>query len=186
MNLYQEHYKKTVLKDLSSRFLYFNCNQITKIEKISVNIGIKDFILKKHITNGLALEFITSKSPIVTKAKKNTVLLNLKKNSPNGFKLNIMTKNKIYIFFQKLVFYIFPNFKATKKFLIISKKDSLSFSIREIDSFKELTFFYSFFKNISFIDINIKLKNINNSTNNEALFFLTSFNLPILMTAKVT
>lgn len=184
MNLYQEHYKKTVLKDLSSRFLYLNCNQIAKLEKITVNIGIKNFILKKHITNALAIELITLNLPIVTKAKKNTVLLNLKKNSPNGFKLNL-NKNKAYIFFQKLSFYVFPNFKANKKFLNISNNNSLSFSIKEIDSFKELTFFYSFFKNITSIDIDIKLKNITKYNNNiEILFFLTSFNLPILLSRK--
>ena len=184
MNLYQEHYKKTILKDLSSRFLYFNCNQLTKLEKISMNIGIKDFTLKKDITKALALEFISSNSPIVTKAKKSTVLFNLKKNSPNGFKLNI-NKNKTYIFFQKLGFYVFPNFKTNKNFLNLSNNNSLSFSIREIESFQELTFFYSFFKNISSIDINIKLKNINKKPNDiETLFFLTSFRLPILLLRK--
>ena len=56
MNLYQNHYKKIVLKDLSSRFLYLNCNQLPKLEKISINIGVKDFVLKKHITNPFHLK----------------------------------------------------------------------------------------------------------------------------------
>lgn len=183
MNLYQNHYKKIVLKDLSSRFLYLNCNQLPKLEKISINIGVKDFVLKKHITNAIALEFISLNSPILTKATKNTILFNLKKNSPNGFKLNL-NKIKAYDFIQKLGFYVFPNFKANKKFLNISNNNSLSFSISEIDSFQELTFFYSFFKNIFSIDINIKLKNNDFYNTIETLFFLTSFKLPVLVLRK--
>jgi len=183
MNLYQNHYKKTVLKDLSSRFLYLNCNQVPKLEKISINIGIKNFMLKKHITSALALEFISLNSPVLTKATKSTILLNLKKNSPNGFKVNLH-KTKAYKFFQKLGFYIFPNFKANKKFLNISNSNSLSFSIREIDSFQELTFFYSFFKNILSIDINIKVKSSYSYSAIETLFFLTSFKLPISIVRK--
>ena len=33
MNLYKQHYNNTVSKDLTSRFVYLNCNQISKLEK---------------------------------------------------------------------------------------------------------------------------------------------------------
>ena len=95
-----------------------------------------------------------------------------------------MNKIKAYDFIQKLGFYVFPNFKANKKFLNISNNNSLSFSINEIDSFQELTFFYSFFKNILSIDVNIKLKISDFYHTIETLFFLTSFKLPVLVSRK--
>ena len=60
MNLLELHYKNTITKDFSSRFIYLNSNQISKINKIHLNIGIKSFILKKGLSNILALEIISA------------------------------------------------------------------------------------------------------------------------------
>lgn len=180
MNLYKQHYNNTVSKDLTSRFVYLNCNQISKLEKLSINLGIKEFNLKKNLTNILLLEFISSNPAILTKAKKNIILLNIKKNSPNGLKLNLK-KNHAYNFFQKLGLYVFPNFKTNKIFLKLKKTNSISFSIKEIDSFQELTFFYNFFKNSNCIDINFKINGFFYKTSHELIFFLTSFKFPIFL-----
>ena len=182
MNLYNKHYKITVIKDLSSRFIYRNSYQILKLNKLSLNIGIKEFILKKNITSILLLEFITGNFPILTKARKNTIFLNIKKNSPNGVKINLH-KQKIYNFFQKLGFYTFSNLKIKNNFFQIKKNNFFSFSIKEIDTFHELTFFYNFFKTIKCIDINLEI-NCFLKNNFELFFFLTSFKFPIYV--KVT
>lgn len=173
MNLYNLHYKNTVQKDLSSRFLYKNSNQIPKLEKLTINNGIKEFKLRKSLVNFLLIEFISGNSPKLTKVKKNISTLKLKKKFPNGFKINLQ-KNKAYEFFQKLGLYIFIN----SNLLIINTNNTLSISLKEIDSFQELTFFYNYFKNIKNIDINIKIKYLNKN-NFELLFFLTSFKFPI-------
>lgn len=126
MNLYKQHYDNTLIKDISSRLFYRNSFQIPKFQKISINIGIKEFILKKHITIFLLLEFVTTNCPILTKSKKSVPLLNVRKNSPNGAKLN-MHRQKIYDFIQKLGFYIFPSFRLEKNNFIIKHNDSFSF-----------------------------------------------------------
>ena len=110
------------------------------------------------------------------------LFLNIKKNSPNGVKLNLH-KAKAYAFFQKLGLYVFPNFKINKNFVQINKNNFISFSIREIDTFHEITFFYNFFKIIKCIDINLKMNCFSNNYF-ESLFFLTSFKFPTY--AKVT
>ena len=88
----------------------------------------------------------------------------------NKYKINLITTSR--------------SKSSNKKFLNISNNNSLSFSISEIDSFQELTFFYSFFKNILSIDINIKLKISDFYHTIETLFFLTSFKLPVLVSRK--
>jgi large subunit ribosomal protein L5 len=172
MNLYKKHYDLTIKKDLISRFIYKNNFQIIKINKISLNIGIKNFSLKKDLPIILLLEFITSNSPVITKSKKNNVFLNIRKNFINGAKLNLK-KNKAHTFLQKFGLYIFPNIKSDKIF-ILKKEKSFSISLKKFDIFQELTFFYNYFKYIKYIDINIKLFSfLKNEL--ESLFFFNSF-----------
>jgi len=179
MNLYKNHYYKTVTKDLVSRFSYKNAFQIAGLEKLTINSGVKNFVLKESLPNFLLLELITSNYPKLTKSKKTIPFLNIKKNFPNGAKINLK-KNEAYNFFQKLGLYIFPNFRKNKNYININKSSSFSFSLKEIDNFQEVTFFYKYFKQIKEIDINIKLKSfINNKV--ELLFFLSSFKFPVFL-----
>jgi len=179
MNLYKNHYNKIVIKDLTSKFFYKNVFQLPKLEKLTVNIGTLNFTLKENLSIFILLEFITLNYPNLTKSKKNISFLNIRKNFPNGAKVNLR-KNKAYEFFQKLGFFIFPNFRKNKIHLALTKTNSFSFSIKEIDNFQEVTFFYKYFKKIKEINININLKSfLNNKL--ELLFFLTSFKFPVYL-----
>jgi len=182
MNLCEHHYRITLTKDATSRFFYCNSFQIPKLRKISVSIGIKEFLLKKNLTTLLLLEFIAANCPVLTKAKKSVLLLKVKKNSPNGAKLNLH-RQKAYDFMQKLSFYIFPSFKLDKNNFSVKRGDSFSFLIKEIDSFYELTFFYRFFKMIKDVSVNVRLLRFLDGRL-ELLFFLTSFKLPVHLARK--
>ena len=104
MNLYKNHYYKTVTKDLISRFQYKNAFQIAILEKLTINSGVKNFVIKENLTILLLLEFLTLNYPQLTKSKKTIPFINVKKNFPNGVKINLK-KNKAYNFFQKLCLY---------------------------------------------------------------------------------
>ena len=179
MNLLELHYKNTILKDCSSRFNYFNVNQISKINTIHLNIGLKSFILKKGLSNILALELISFNSPKITKSKKSQISLSIRKNSPTGLKLTLC-KSKAYNFLQKLNFFVLPNYSTLKNKLILTNNDSISFSLKEVENFNELTFFYNIFKNNNHIDVCLKINSVNFNNNLELLFYLTSLKLPVL------
>lgn len=174
MQPFINHYKTTLKKDLSSRFIYENPNQLPKLKKIDLNIGVKDSSLKNILPNFLGIEFMTSKSPYLTQSNKNSLIFNLKKNSPNGVKLTLRGK-QANLFLQKLVLQSLPNFKNRKDSFNIVNSKSFSFSIRELDSFQELTLFYNFFKNLEFLDCTLQ---VNTRTSSELAFFLTSFKFP--------
>lgn len=179
MNLLELHYKNTITKDFSSRFLYLNSNQISKINKIHLNIGIKSFILKKGLSNILALELISLNNPKITKSKKSQISLGIRKNSPTGLKLTLH-KLKAYNFLQKLIFFVLPNYSVLKNKLVLTNYDNISFSLKEVENFYELTFFYNIFKNNNSIDVCLQLNNINLNNNLELLFYLTSLKFPVL------
>jgi len=174
MQPFFHHYRTTLKKDLSSRFIYENPTQLPKLKKINLNIGVKESSLKNILPNFLGVEFITSKYPQLTQSNKNSVFFNLKKNSPNGVKVDLQGK-QAYLFLQKLILQTIPNFKNRKDAFEISQSSSFSFSIRELDSFQELTLFYNFFKNIESLDITFQ---VTTRTPLELAFFLTSFKFP--------
>ena len=128
VSLVKIHYKKTLRKDLTSRFFYKNSNTISELKTIHLNIGIKDVSFKSILPNFLGLEFLSSNFPYITKAKKNIHFLNIKKRSPNGVKVTL-TKNSAYNFFQKLIFRIIPNFQKRKNKILVTNKNSISFSL---------------------------------------------------------
>lgn len=179
MNLLELHYKNTIAKDFSSRFIYLNCTQISKINKINLNIGLKSFVLKKGLSNILALELISLNLPKITKSRKSQISLGIRKNSPTGLKLTLY-KSKAYNFLQKLNLFVLPNYSNFKNKLILTNYDTISFSLKEIENFHELTFFYNIFKNNNSIDVCLKINPINLNNNLELLFYLTSLKFPVL------
>ena len=183
MNYYKNFYSRTVQKDFVSRFNCLNSYQIFKLEKMTLNIqNEKSDINKTLLLDILGLEFITSNSPLVTKARKSNVLFGILKNYPTGVKLDLHGFS-MFSFLQKLGFFIFPKIKvnSSSKYLLLS--GNFSFSIKQIDDFQELTFFYKFFKHISYIDYNLKINGfvfkdkLENSIG--LMFLITSLNFPL-------
>lgn len=174
MNPFKLHYRTTVQKDLSSKFFYENSNQLPKLKKIDLNIGVKECSLKNILPNFLTLELITSNYPQLTQSRKNSLVFANKKNAPAGVKITLQ-KDAAYSFFQKLNLQILSNLKTQKTSFSIAHSHSLSFSIRELDSFQEVTLFYNLFKNLQSIDVNIQTNCLKEF---ELTFFLTSFKFP--------
>lgn len=186
MNYYKNFYTRTVQKDFVSRFTYSNSYEILKLEKITLNIqNEKSDINRTLLCDILGLEFISSNLPVVTKARRNNIVLGILKNYPTGVKLDLHGL-QMFDFLQKLGFFIFPKFKVILKSSLLSS--NFSFSIKQIDNFQELTFFYKFFKHISFIDYNLKLKGLflKNKLENHIgfVFLVTSFNFPFYFKLK--
>jgi large subunit ribosomal protein L5 len=163
----QNHYKNIITYDLITKFHYKNIFEVPKINKICLNIGFKNAnIEKKKLLNIMVLlKLITNQKPVVTKSKKNNIILKIKKNSIIGCKVTLR-KNNINIFLEKLLIFIIPN---TDKIKFNSKsKNILNFQISNILNFFELKTEFLKFKNIPPIDVSIHT----NSQNNFELFTL--------------
>ena len=68
----KEHYNKVSKKQLKTHFKFRNDMQIPKLEKISVNMSVKDAVTDSKIINKVYDEImiITGQKPVMTKAKK--------------------------------------------------------------------------------------------------------------------
>jgi len=178
MNILEYYYEKIIKYDLINKFIYNNLKELPKLKKIILNFGCKSFEIKKLSASLLALELITSKPGQITISKRANILLKIRRGHPVGCIL-ILKKKSMFNFFFKLLNEIFPNLKDFKTINITpkTKKNSISFTIKELIIFKDLeTHFYLFNK---LPQLNITLVT-NTKTLKELLYLLNSFKLPLL------
>ena len=163
----QKYYQNVTIYDLLTKLNFKNIFEIIKITKICLNIGFKDANIekKKLINIILLLKLITNQKPLLTKSKKNIIFLKIKKNSIIGCKVTLRKKN-MFIFLEKLIIFILPNFNKFK--INLKNKNILNFQIQNILDFFELKTEFFKFKNIPPIDISIHT----NSKNKNTLFLL--------------
>lgn len=163
----QNYYQTVTIYDLLTKLNFTNIFKITKITKICLNIGFKDANIdkKKLINIILLLKIITNQKPLLTKSKKNIVFLKIKKNSIIGCKITLRKKN-MFIFLEKLIIFIFPNFNKIK--INLKNKNIINFNIKNTLNFFELKTEFLKFKTIPPIDVSIHT----NSTNKDELFLL--------------
>lgn len=170
MNL-KNYYNSLIIYDLISKLNIKNIYTIPKITKIYLNIDFskKTLIEKKRIIKIiLFLNLITNQQPFLTKKQKNNIFLKVKKNSIIGCKITLR-KEYIYIFLEKIIFYILPNLKKIK-FNMIKINNIFNFKIKNLLNFFEFKNEFFQFKDLSFFSLNISIQT--NSKNNSHLFLL--------------
>lgn len=124
----------------------------------------------------LLLRLIINQQILITKSKKNNIILKIKKNDIIGCKLTLR-KNNIYFFLEKLLIFILPNIKDFNGLLLNkNSKNILNFKISNILNFFELEKEFLKFQNIPNIDINLHSNNI---SYNYLLICLNQLNIPI-------
>ncbi len=105
----RDKYKNEVMPALQQKFGYKNVNQIPKLEKIVVNMGLGD--LKDNSKSFEAvvgeLAMITGQKPIVTKAKKSVANFKVRQGMNIGAKVTLRS-DRMYEFADKLVSIALP------------------------------------------------------------------------------
>jgi len=86
-----------------------------KLEKIVINVGLKEALVDKKILENVAnqLTQITGQKPIATKAKKAIAAFKLRKGDQIGLKVTLRRK-RMTDFFQKLVMIVLPRVRDFK------------------------------------------------------------------------
>ncbi len=98
-----------VKKQLMSELGYKNVNEVPKLEKIVLNMGLGD-IKDNSKSFNLSVEelgLISGQKPIVTKAKKSISNFKLRENQNIGAKVTLRS-DKMYEFFDRLVSVVLP------------------------------------------------------------------------------
>lgn len=174
----KNHYNHNINYDLINKLNLTNIFKIPKINKIILNIGLKNSNMekKKMISIILLLRLIINQQVLNTKSKKNNIIFKIKKGDIMGCKITLRKQN-IYFFLEKLIIFILPNIKDFKGILINKKNiNILNFKINNILNFFELEKEFLKFQNLPSIDVNIHTNSI---SNDYLSVLLNQFNISI-------
>ncbi|MHB1546515.1 MAG: 50S ribosomal protein L5 [bacterium] len=173
---YKEFYKNEVVPKLVKETGYKNINQIPKLKKIVINMGLGEATSNSKIIEQSVAELtkIAGQKPVVAKAKKSIAAFKLKENQEIGCFVTLRN-DKMYDFFDKLVNISLPRVRDFKG---ISKKafdgrGNYTLGVKEQVIFPEIS--YELIEKIKGMNITI----VTSAKNNEDGFkLLKSFNFP--------
>lgn len=172
----KEFYEKTVAPKLIKEFNYTNTNQVPRLVKISLNMGLGEAIQNAKILDSAAAEMaaISGQKAVITKARRSVAAFKLREGMPIGVTVTLR-RDKMFYFLDKLVNIVLPR---VRDFRGVSPKafdgrGNYTLGIKEHIIFPEIDY-----------DKIDKIKGLNISivttakTDEEARFFLTELGMP--------
>jgi len=105
-------YQEQVRDQLQKQFEYKNVNQIPKIEKIVVNMGVGEAATDSKAIDGAVadLRTITGQQPIVTRARKSIATFKLRQGMPIGAKVTLRG-DRMWEFLDRLIAVAIPRIR---------------------------------------------------------------------------
>ena len=104
MNRLKEKYLNEIVPSLQNKYNYKSVMEVTKLEKIVINIGVGDATGNSKLLEAACndLELISGQKPVITKAKKSIAGFKLREGQAIGCKVTLRGEN-MYNFLDKLV-----------------------------------------------------------------------------------
>ncbi len=106
----QQKYKEEVVPALQEAFKYKNPNQVPKVEKVVLNMGVGRLAVQnsKAVDAAIAdLEVIAGQKPVVRKARKSIANFKLREGMPIGASVTLRNQ-RMYEFLDRLVSIALP------------------------------------------------------------------------------
>lgn len=100
----REKYKESAVPALMKRFSYTNPNQVPRIRKIVINMGLGEAVANPKIIDSAVTEMtaIAGQKPVVTRSKKSIANFKLRQGLPIGVMVTLR-KERMWEFFDRLV-----------------------------------------------------------------------------------
>ena len=97
-------YKDTAVPALMKRFSYKNPNQVPRLQKIVINMGLGEAVANPKIIDSAVTEMtaIAAQKPVVTRSKKSIANFKLRQGLPIGVMVTLR-KERMWEFFDRLV-----------------------------------------------------------------------------------
>ena len=169
-------FEKNIVNSLMSKLSYKNKNQVPKILKVVLNMGLGEDASdgKKMQTCIDDLSLITGQKAVTTKFKKSISNFKTRKNMSAGVKVTLR-KNRMYEFLDRLVNIALPRIKDFRGLPLegFDKFGNYTFGIKEHIIFPEVNF--EKVDKIRGLDITLVIKC---KTVNHSLELMKSFNFP--------
>ena len=168
-------YQKQVTKQLVKKFAYKNVNQIPRLEKIVLNMGVGEGAENaKNIDGALTeLEKIAGQKPVIRRAKKSISNFKLRAGMPIGCSVTLR-RNMMYEFLDRLISIAIPRVRDFRGLPIkFDGRGNYNMSIREQIVFPEID--YDKIEKIRGFNITIVTSA---KTDEEAFELLSAFGMP--------
>jgi large subunit ribosomal protein L5 len=107
-----EHYRQTIVPDLTKKFGYTTVMQVPRITKITLNMGVGDAVNdKKNIDAAVAdMTRIAGQKPVVTKTRKAIANFKVRQGLPIGCMVTLRGE-RMYEFLDRLITIAFPRMR---------------------------------------------------------------------------
>jgi large subunit ribosomal protein L5 len=108
----QDHYRETVVKQLTEQFGYKSVMQVPRIEKITINMGVGEAVADKKVMDNAVGDMtkIAGQKPVITKARKSIAGFKIRAGYPVGCKVTLRGK-RMYEFLDRLVSVAIPRIR---------------------------------------------------------------------------
>ncbi|MFN3453226.1 MAG: 50S ribosomal protein L5, partial [Sphingorhabdus sp.] len=105
-------YEDTIVKAMVEKFGYKNVNEIPRIEKIVLNMGVGEATQDKKRVDQAAseMELIAGQKPVITKAKKSIAQFKLREGMAIGCKVTLR-RERMYEFLDRLITIAMPRIR---------------------------------------------------------------------------
>ena len=102
-------YDDSIAKAMTEKFGYKNVNEVPRIEKIVLNMGVGEATQdKKRVEQAASeMELIAGQKPVITKAKKSIAQFKLREGMPIGVKVTLR-RERMYEFLDRFITIALP------------------------------------------------------------------------------
>ena len=105
----KEHYRNNVVPKLVKEFGYKNPNQVPRIAKVTLNMGLGEAIQNEKILDSAVMEMtaITGQKAVITRARRSIAAFKLRANMAIGVMVTLRRDRMLY-FLDKLLNIVLP------------------------------------------------------------------------------
>ncbi|MBI1425101.1 MAG: 50S ribosomal protein L5 [Gammaproteobacteria bacterium] len=173
----QEHYKNTVVKQLTDKFGYKSRMEVPKLVKITLNMGVGEAVADKKVMEHAVsdMEKIAGQKAVVTKARKSIAGFKIREDYPIGCKVTLR-RDHMYEFLDRLISIAIPRIRDFRGLnpKSFDGRGNYSMGVREQIIFPEIE--YDKIDTIRGLDITITTTA---KTDEEGRALLEAFDFPL-------
>ena len=107
-----DHYRDTVVNQLTEKFGYKSVMEVPRIQKITLNMGVGEAVADKKVMDNAVADMtkIAGQKPVVTKARKSIAGFKIRQGYPVGCMVTLRGK-RMYEFLDRLVTVAIPRIR---------------------------------------------------------------------------
>ena len=139
----QDHYRETVVKQLTEQFGYRSVMEVPRIEKITLNMGVGEAVADKKVMDHAVADMtkIAGQKPVITKARKSIAMFKIRDGYPIGCKVTLRGQ-RMYEFLDRLVTVAIPRIRDFRGIPVRSfdGRGNFNMGVREQIIFPEIEY----------------------------------------------